>query len=318
MNGSQQPSLCRMPVADGITLVKVELHPELEGFDAFLTPWVLWEDSPGKGVTLVVDPGPAATISQLVWALEQLHVENVDYVLVTHVHIDHAGGLALLLRHYPGARVVAHPQGHQHLLDPSRLWEGSLKTLGDLAKAYGRIEPISVSNLVSQGELPSSLQVIPTPGHAPHHQSYLYRHPGGNLLFAGEAAGIFIGGTPSYMRPATPPRFFFEVTISSLEALMQVQASWICYGHCGFSAHPARLMAMHREQLLLWREVISEHLQLTDNPDTSQLQQALLGRDPLLAGYFSFDSSTRQREDYFFDNSIKGFVQYLQSVRGNR
>ncbi|MGB9866794.1 MAG: MBL fold metallo-hydrolase [Bacillota bacterium] len=313
MKSSCQPCISSIPVADGVTLVKVELDPQVEGFQGFITPWVLIQGHPRKGPVFVVDPGPAVTIPQLLQALAQMGVERVHYVLLTHVHIDHAGGTAILLRQYPEARVVAHHQGHQHLVDPTRLWEGSVKTLGSLAISYGQIDPIPPHSLARAEELPAPLTVVPTPGHAPHHQSYIFRHGASAVMFAGEAAGIFIDDGCAYLRPATPPRFFLEVTLSSLEQLMKLGASLICYGHCGFSRHPEHLMAMHRQQLLLWREVIQEQLDLNTQASAPEIQTLLLRRDPLLAGYFALDPALKKREDYFFDNSVKGFLQYLQA-----
>lgn len=84
----------------------VDLDQPLEGFYTFLNSWVYRQD----GLTIAVDPGPRSTIPVLVEALKQLKVEKLDYILLTHIHIDHAGGTGLLVKHFQEARVICHPK----------------------------------------------------------------------------------------------------------------------------------------------------------------------------------------------------------------
>ena len=96
----------------------------------------------------IVDAGPSATAPQLLAALEDLDIRHLDYILITHIHIDHAGAVAELSRAYPDAAIVCHPAGIPHLEDPVRLWEGSVKTLGDVGKAYGPLQPVPGGRMV--------------------------------------------------------------------------------------------------------------------------------------------------------------------------
>ena len=100
----------------------VDLDQNREGYREFLCCWVYQKD----GYTFLIDPGPRSTIDYLVGALDELGVNKVDYVLLTHIHIDHGGGLANLLNVFPQARVFCHDSGIKHVVDPSRLWKGSL------------------------------------------------------------------------------------------------------------------------------------------------------------------------------------------------
>lgn len=304
-----QPAISQLELGRGVTLFKFDLGLPVPGFNGFITPWLIREESNGKSRFVLIDPGPASGIPQLLDHLSWLNVEHLECILLTHVHIDHAGGLASLLQAFPDARVLVHNQGRRHLLNPARLWEGSLKTLGELAQAYGQILPVPQSSLLPEGAIPDRFQVIETPGHAPHHQSFLYDFGEGRLLFAGEAAGIYLPGEVSYLRPATPPRFFFEVTMGSLAALIQLEASAICYGHCGFSRHPQRLLRMHREQLFIWREVISAECSQESQPPAAHIVQRLLAEDPLMGAFPSLSEDARHREEYFLENSVKGFLQ---------
>src|SRR5690242_9017571 len=118
-------------------------QPALEGFRKFISSWLYL----GQGFTLLVDPGPLSTIPRLSAELRRLGVERLDYALLTHIHIDHAGGTGALLREFPGATVICHPEGIRHLVAPEKLWQGSRKVLGPLADAYGEIVPVPAERI---------------------------------------------------------------------------------------------------------------------------------------------------------------------------
>ncbi len=116
----------------------IEIKQDMPGFDHFFGSWVCQDD-----LAIVVDVGPANTAVRLIESLTYMGVERVDYVFLTHLHIDHCGGLAEFLDHYPMARVICHEKGIDYLTDPSKLWEGSLAVLGEIAEAYGSPEPVA-------------------------------------------------------------------------------------------------------------------------------------------------------------------------------
>src|SRR5512136_471099 len=121
------------------TLKLIDLHLPIPGYERFIGAFLFCGER-----TAIVDVGPKAAIPDLLSSLAQLNIdaEQVHYILLTHIHIDHAGGTGAAIREMPQAKVLAHAQALQHLVDPARLWEGSLKTLGDLALQYGSIEPV--------------------------------------------------------------------------------------------------------------------------------------------------------------------------------
>ena len=174
---------------------------DMPGFNPFFGAWVCQDD-----LNIMVDVGPANTAGRLVDSMETLGLARLDYIFLTHIHIDHGGALSEVLARYPEARVICHEKGIPHLVDPSRLYEGSLKVLGDLARIYGSPGPIAEEKLVPHTKCRvDGLRIIETPGHAIHHLSFTY----GGRLYAGEAAGnYFIVGKREYLRPATPHRFF--------------------------------------------------------------------------------------------------------------
>lgn len=312
-----------------ISLYLLDLPVELEGYSYFLNSWLLRDKE--RDLSILVDPGPSETIPYLLKGMTGAGVSEPQIVLLTHIHMDHSGGAGHLAQIFPHVPFVVAEKGIKHLVDPSRLWESSLATLGEKALKYGLMRPVPPENLQVQDKMLTHLiSIIETPGHASHHRSYLYR----DILFCGEACGvhlpwmeeIFPGlkteARPSlpYLRPATPPPFDFEVTVNSLLKLKELfQPSLMCYSHYGFSLEPGKMISSHMEQLSLWRDLIGEYLMTlaaSERPAEDTLLQGillnlLLEKDPRLEGFGLLDREIRKREQYFLINSIRGFVKWL-------
>ncbi|MEE9417895.1 MAG: MBL fold metallo-hydrolase [Desulfatiglandaceae bacterium] len=283
----------------------IEIKQDMPGFDSFFVSWLCQDD-----LNIVVDVGPANTAARLVESLGALGLDRVDYVLLTHIHIDHCGGLGDLLEHYPMARVICHDKAVEHMVDPLRLWSGSLKVLGEIAEAYGPPRPIPKGKLIPHSESDlKDLTIIETPGHAVHHLSFLYR----DLLFAGEAGGnYFIIGDTEYLRPATPPRFFFEVCLGSIDRLLSLEDQPICYAHFDQARSSHRLLGISREQLILWKEIIHKQVLKGDQELLERCMNGLIEKDPNLKGISRMDQDTLKRERFFMANAIKGFIGYFK------
>ena len=296
---------------DGMKLYFVPLPLGLDGFGRFLNSWLLTDRA--SGISILVDTGPASTAGLLDESLVSLGVEKIDYLVLTHVHLDHGGGAGHFLKRFPDTHVIVSPKGREHLINPSRLWAGSLSVLGYTAEVYGRPLPVPASAVVDCEKEKIPVEIIDTPGHASHHLSCVF----GDILFAGEAAGVYLpapSGREIYLRPATPPPFRMNTSLSSLDRLADKAVSIICYGHCGFSERPYEMIGFHREQLLLWEEVIGSVLAEMDFASMNIKEicmEELLERDPFLAPLSSFSVDVRKREEYFLGNSIMGFIGYL-------
>ena len=212
----------------GPHLFLIVLTPPISGFQDFIGAWLVV----GPEAVYLVDVGPAATVDPLIDALTALGVDRLDYICLTHIHVDHAGAVGHLVRQFPGTPVVCHPKGIPHIVDPERLWQGTVKTLGDTGRAYGRMLPVDPSLIATESQLTSApFQLLDTPGHSPHH----YAISANGCLFAGEAGGVCLPLPSSdiYLRPATPPRFFLETSLSSIDRLMATRPETLCYGHFG-------------------------------------------------------------------------------------
>lgn len=289
-------------------LFLIDLDQNITGFRKFISAWLY----KGASTSFLVDPGPSNSINQLLEVLETLEVKILDYILLTHIHIDHAGGAGALLEKYPDATVICHSKGIDHMVDPQKLWEGSLKVLGDIARAYGEVVPIPKNKIISKELLDTDegqIRVIPTPGHAIHHQCFEFK----DWFFAGEVAGVrHLSGHGVYARPATPPVFKLEISLSSLDQMIELNPKSLCLGHYGFVEMPNPFLCQAREQLLFWVETVKKEMAAGTDNLTSRIVQKLKLTDRLTAEFNHLEKDIQQREEYFIGNSIKGMLHYLQ------
>ncbi|HEX8673580.1 MAG TPA: MBL fold metallo-hydrolase [Longimicrobium sp.] len=163
------------------------------------------------GELAVVDCGPGSTLSALLDGVRAAGHDPaaITHLLLTHVHLDHAGAAGELLRVAPRARLYVHPRGARHLAGPSRLLTSAARIYGDRMEVlWGTMLPVPGARMtvlhdgdeVRVGR--RTLRALDTPGHAVHHHAY--HNPDAGLLFSGDAGGIRLDGTP-YVRPPTPP-----------------------------------------------------------------------------------------------------------------
>jgi len=289
------------------TLYLIDIDQALEGFRKFISAWVCKIG----GVTLLIDPGPASTIPHLVERLDELGIRTIDYILLTHIHLDHAGGTGQLLRSFPDAKVNCHPKGIPHMVAPQKLWEESRKVLGKIAEAYGEMAPvpescISFSTGIDLGAV--SVEVIETPGHAAHHVSYRL----GDILFAGEVGGVYVPLDDGfYVRPATPPPFQHEIFRDSIEKAAALDASLVCLGHYGCRQDTAALFERAGRQLDFWVATAERHFKAGSEPFEETVLADLIALDSDMAGWKSLPKDIQARERNFCINSIRGIRGYL-------
>jgi len=286
----------------------IEIKQDTPGFNGFFGSWLCQD-----GLSLLVDVGPANSADRLIRSLSLLRLPRIDYVLITHIHIDHAGALARILEQYPMARAVCHADAIQHLVNPDRLWKGSLKVLGDVARAYGPPGPVPVEKLIPHTELDlKDLRVIETPGHALHHLSFCY----GDRLYAGEAAGNYISlDGQDYLRPATPPRFFLNVCLKSLDLLSALKDQPIRYAHFGEAASSHEMLDRFRDQLFRWAAIIDKSVRQGGSTEDMARRSVdlLLENDPDLSAFRDMDPDVQARERIFMTNGVRGFVEYFNT-----
>lgn len=297
-----------LEIAENLYLV--DLPQRIEGFRKFISSWVIKDGNSG----VLVDVGPSSTIPKLIESLKYLEIEHVKYILLTHIHLDHAGGIADILKKFPEAKVVVHERGSRHLVNPSRLWEASKVALGEIAEFYGGPEGIKEESLYVNGlEFAGrKIEVVETPGHAAHHQSYIF----GEFLFIGEAAGVHMPlKNDYYLRPATPRKFIFEVAYNSLERLKELGSKRVCFGHFGFKRDSLEIIEKAKKQLRLWVDTVYDIACRRDFEGEEQIlkqaREELLEKDRRFSRYHLLDEDIKRREDFFINNSLRGILDYV-------
>jgi glyoxylase-like metal-dependent hydrolase (beta-lactamase superfamily II) len=295
-------------IADDLFLIPLNLATT--GFNEFISVWLYRENR-----TVLIDVGPSITAADLLRALQELKINQLDYILLTHIHLDHAGAIGEIADAFPQTPIVCHQAGLPHLVEPSRLWEGTQKVLGSMALSYGPIKPVAANRLMAADDFSTEfITPIITPGHAAHHVSYQTE----KYLFAGEAAGVYVSMPQNtfYLRPATPPKFFLDIALQSVDALIACHPHAICYAHYGINEDASKMLKIHRKQLLLWEKLIKDEMNNCGSKDpVDPCMQRLLKEDPLIADFDQLSSDMQARERYFLQNGITGYLGYLNSKR---
>lgn len=190
---------------------------------------------------VLVESGPGSTLSALEAGLakEGLSPRNVTHVLLTHIHLDHAGAAGWLARQ--GAQVFVHPVGAPHMLNPEKLLASASRIYGDrMESLWGEFLPVPESQLkVPNDAQPikiGNLEFLPinTPGHAEHHYSYLFE----DILFSGDVGGVRIPGYPYLRVPMPPPELHIERWHESLARLRKEKFARIAPTHFGIFDDP--------------------------------------------------------------------------------
>ena len=291
-------------------LYDIRLDLEKVGIKNFLSTWAYKDDN----LCFIVDPGPSVLVDTLKKVLGTLKIgeNDLDYILLTHIHIDHAGGTGKLISYFPDAKIVCHPKGIKHLINPEKLWDASVKTLGDMARIYEKINPIPEERFISSDEIRSEkINVIETLGHAPHHQSYLFK----NYLFVGEVGGTHKEiGDKFYLRPATPPIFDYNAWKESIQKLLENDLTnfFICYPHYGMRTNADLMLRTAEHQLSIWVSVIENLLNLQDSSNFYDLVISEIEKnDKIYANNVFLEEETRNFELIFIKNCIDGILDFL-------
>jgi glyoxylase-like metal-dependent hydrolase (beta-lactamase superfamily II) len=287
----------------------IDLKPV--GLENFIASYVL------KGTKVaIVETGPTATVNNLLMGLQEFKVkpEEVDYVVVSHIHPDHGGGAGALLSHLPNAKIVVHPRGVPHLVDPSKLWSQAKQVLGVVAEIYGVIKPVPLDRIISASDNMVldlgegvELKVLETLGHAAHHLSFYEKRSG--TVFSGDAAGIYF---PQFDRtiPTTPPPLHLEMTFSSIDRLVGVSPKRICYTHFGMAEDAVRRLKAYAEQLRLWAKIIVEGMKRGE--DIESLYKRISEEDPSVGVVAEFIRNHLVLERGVVRQAIQGFMEYFE------
>lgn len=220
----------------------------------------------------LIEVGPGSTVDTLLDSIQAAGVplHAVRHLIVTHIHLDHAGALGTLVQKLPDAMVYVHPVGAPHLIDPSKLINSASRLYGSLMGVlWGEILPVPEERIITLHDGQSfhaagqTLTAYDTPGHARHHHAYWDAQNG--VLFAGDIAGVRLPGY-TYVRPPTPPpELDLEAWYTSLHRLRQLPIRQLCLTHFG-AFEESEEFGIHQHfdeletRLRTWGEIIREQI----------------------------------------------------------
>ena len=288
----------------------IDLKPT--GVENFIASYVL----KGEKKTAIIETGPTCSIPNLLTGLNEISVKNqdVDYVMVSHIHIDHAGGAGTIMQHLPKAKLIVHPRGAPHIINPERLWEQSKRVLGKVATAYGKTKPVPENKVITPSDGASfdlgrsvQVKVLETLGHASHHLAYFDSYSQG--IFQGDAAGIYFPKLDVTI-PTAPASFHLEIALASLEKLTQLQPKRLYYTHYGPAINAVERIKRYEAQLRLWANVVSEAVKRGDTIES--IHEQILQKDPQMRVAIDFINKHLVLREGVVMQNVQGYVEYFE------
>lgn len=205
------------------------------------------EDGPA-----VFDCGPSSCATQLRKGLRErgLELQDIRHLLLSHIHLDHAGAAGVLVREHPALQVHVSEIGAPHLVDPSRLEASARRLYGDsFDDLWGELAPVPEENVHVVGNRVLGLECFPTPGHASHHVCYL---DDDGTLYAGDAAGVRIQPHRAVLPPTPPPEFDLDVWLATIDEIERRSPERLALVHFGLAADVTRHLGELRVRLAEW------------------------------------------------------------------
>lgn len=302
-------------IANGVTLVDVKYR----GKPGYIAACVI---DTGGGLVLV-DPGPTVSLDAVRKGLDLLGADigDVSAILLTHIHLDHAGGTGSLLRRNPAIQVYVHARGARHLADPTRLVESATRIYGDrMAELWGEVAPVPADRLTSldggeQVRLGQRLfRVAYTPGHAVHHVSYLDTTSG--MAFVGDAAGLLLVGGRFALPVTPPPDIDLEAWRTSHQAIRKWKPARLFHTHFGPGDDPATHLDRHLGMLEDWAVRVRKSL---DAPG-SDAERAEQFKDSVVADFEALLGEDQAARVGFggVRDSWHGLARYWRGKDGER
>ncbi|MEM1539903.1 MAG: MBL fold metallo-hydrolase [Candidatus Bathyarchaeia archaeon] len=260
---------------------------EVVGIRHFIASYVLMGEK-----TAIVETGPISSVQNLVRGLTSLGIkpDDVSYIAISHVHLDHGGGVGTLVKHFPKAKVIVHEKGAPHLANPEKLWQRSQMVLGELA---------------GKG---IALQVVETLGHASHHLSYHETRSKG--AFVGDAAGIYLNDIDVIV-PTTPPPFRLDMALTSLKKLADLKPSVLYYTHFGKAKDATGKLHMYAGQLRLWANIAKQLLDKGE--DLEKISHQITENDEAVKKALEYIQVHRVLSETVLKTSVLGVVEFVKN-----
>ena len=282
------------------------------------------------GRAALVDTGNNDSLRHVLEALAEtgLSADAVDYVLLTHIHLDHAGGAGAFMQAFPNAKLVVHPRGARHMAEPSKLFAGVSAVYGPerARELYGELIPVPVARIIEAGdghELDLGgrvIRVFDTPGHARHHVCYFDTKS--RAFFTGDTFGLSyraldVGGKPSIFPTTTPVQFEPEAMHASIRRMEAEQPTAMYLTHYAQVRDVPRLAAdMHR--------LIDAHVAIAERHEAAEgrknlIEQdiwALVGEEATRAGWTVPEAEWRRILALDVELNAQGLDVWLEARKG--
>ncbi len=270
------------------------------------------------GHRAVVDPGPGSTLETLHSQLQAcgFGVSDLDAILLTHIHLDHAGATGALVRENPRLAVYVHKNGGPHLVDPSKLLASAQRLWPhELHRLFGEVLPVPAENLriLEGGETLTlgsrKVEVVYTPGHASHHVSYFDKKEG--VAFVGDTTGVRIEGN-SYVMPATPPPDIdLGIWDASFAAILERKPARLFLTHYGYSDNPSEHILIFRERLHRWAMLTAEILR-TAASDSAAMDSFMSATHAEISQHLPVGEADHYAFSAGLNLSFLGLARYLR------
>ncbi len=275
----------------------------------------------GSYEAILIECGPSTTIHNLLEGVRELGIARdfISGVLVTHIHLDHAGSAGLLLKHLPNAKLYVHEIGAPHMANPERLLASAKRVYGNaMEDLWGEVIPVEESKIVSLKDKDQlviadrTIEVLYTPGHASHHVTYIDRQS--EALFTGDVAGVRLSEMSAPLPPTPPPDLDLEKWQESIDILKSYKPSKLYLTHFGeFQDVDKHLDSLERF-LFDWRDYLLDKLDNKKEVNVPELARDLEAyalskinmlpyKDPLIADTLRLISG--------YEMDVQGFLRYF-------
>ncbi|OYR81985.1 MBL fold metallo-hydrolase [Halorubrum distributum] len=261
---------------------------------------------------IVIDTGTGANREALFESVEEIGIgrEELAWILPTHAHLDHAGGAGYLAERYPNAEVRVPEKGVRHLVDPEALVAGTKSAVEEQWEHYAapkpvpddRIEGVAEGDRIDLGD--RELVVHEAPGHAPHHA--VYHDPEAGVVFAADAAGIYVPEIDAVTPTTPPPQFDFEQCLDDIRLIEELDPDTLCFGHFGPRDCDADLLGEAKRAYVEWVERVREKRADLDDDEAVVDHFEAASRD--------IDYWNRERAKANTSLNARGVLTYLDRV----
>lgn len=269
----------------------------------------------------LVETGPKSSVQAVMAGLDAAGIRSLDKIVVTHIHLDHAGAAGTLCNRFPDAQVFVHEVGAPHLVDPEKLWSSASRIYGsEMERLWGGIDPIDEGRITALRDGDEidlgtrTLTAIETPGHAYHHHAYLDSASG--VMFTGDALGVRLPEV-GLVRPATPPpEFHLEKAVASIERIRSLEPAQLWLTHFGphTAGHDAvsvpELCERAVVSLMTWARWIEDARSSTRELDEVAKRVEADARDAM-RGQVDEEAIARMEQTTSFWMNTWGYMRYF-------